>query len=177
MLLQVNLSSGKVAVVVKGADFFSSPRVSRDGKQLAWLEWNHPDMPWDDTRLMVAQLNSDGYTEGIARLLVGGDPQRQLSVLYPTWTADGGLLYAADHEDFWDLHHVDNDGANRRLIFSRGSRDLIEPPWVFNLSCFNYQSEADSVVLNSVGDGIIEISLKGELWVIAYEMNYNLFAD
>ncbi len=42
-------------VLCAGADFYAAPTLSADGR-LAWIEWDHPNMPWDATRLMVAEL-------------------------------------------------------------------------------------------------------------------------
>ena len=53
-------------VLVTGPDFVASPRLSPDGSQLAWLEWDHPDMPWDATRLRVAPVAA-GRDAGRAR--------------------------------------------------------------------------------------------------------------
>ncbi len=59
-LVRIDLSGGDTAVIVSGNDFYSSPRLSPDGSLLAWLTWNHPNMPWDGTELWVGRLNDDG---------------------------------------------------------------------------------------------------------------------
>ena len=43
-------------VLVSGPDFVLAPRWSPDGERLCWIEWDHPNMPWDGTRLMVREL-------------------------------------------------------------------------------------------------------------------------
>lgn len=55
-----DLDNGKVTVLAGGTDFVSAPRLSPDGKQLAWVAWDHPNMPWDDTVLYLADVTSDG---------------------------------------------------------------------------------------------------------------------
>jgi Tol biopolymer transport system component len=54
------LSTGQSTVLVKGKDFYSSPRINPDGSKLAWVMWDHPAMPWDDTELWVADIADDG---------------------------------------------------------------------------------------------------------------------
>ena len=74
-------------VLVSGPDFVFTPRWSPDGVRLAWVEWDHPNMPWDDTRLMV-----DG-------VVVAGEPGE--SVSEPRWSRDGSLWFLSDRNDFW----------------------------------------------------------------------------
>ena len=64
--------------IVSGNDFYSSPRLSLDGSQLAWLTWNHPNMPWDGTELWIGKLNEDGSV-GNARRVAGGFTNRSFS--------------------------------------------------------------------------------------------------
>lgn len=55
-----DIESGKTTVLVSGADFYSNPRLSQDGTKLAWVCWDHPNMPWDDTTLYIADVAKDG---------------------------------------------------------------------------------------------------------------------
>jgi len=52
------LSNGEYTVC--GCEFFSSPRLSPDGRLLSWLSWNHPNMPWDGTELWMGNLDKSG---------------------------------------------------------------------------------------------------------------------
>ena len=51
---------GEGKILVSGNDFYSTPRLSPDGSKLAWLTWNHPNLPWDGTELWVADVKPDG---------------------------------------------------------------------------------------------------------------------
>lgn len=55
-----DLESGQTAVLAGGHDFVAAPRLSPDGTHLAWVAWDHPNMPWDDSMLYVAQVAADG---------------------------------------------------------------------------------------------------------------------
>src|SRR5579884_2285128 len=75
--------------IVSGADFYSFPRISPDGKRLAWTSWNHPQMPWDGTDLWVAELGEFGDVWNTRR--VAGSPQE--SIFQPEWSLDGTLHF------------------------------------------------------------------------------------
>ncbi len=66
-IVAISLVDGKITTLVEGADFYSNPRVSPDGRQLAWLAWNHPNMPWDDTELFVASFDGEWLARQIAQ--------------------------------------------------------------------------------------------------------------
>jgi dipeptidyl aminopeptidase/acylaminoacyl peptidase len=120
--------------LVEGNDFYSTPRVSPSGSHLAWLTWNHPNMPWDGTELWVAEITGDGGLRA-PRKVAGG---AQESIFQPTWSPDGVLYFTSDRTNWWNLYRW------------RGERiePVVEVPaelgttqWVFGLSTYAFDSE------------------------------------
>lgn len=95
-----------VTSVVGGSRFLAQPAISPDGSQLAWIAWDHPNMPWDGTELRVGDLTEGRVTEW--RTVLGGAAE---SVLQPEWTADGELLALIDRTGWWNLVRVPLEGG------------------------------------------------------------------
>lgn len=123
-LVAIPLDGGAVLPLVGGADFYASPRLSPDGGRLAWLSWNHPDMPWDGTTLWVAALDADGAPGTPVRVAGGRDE----AVVQPVWLADGRLAYVSDRGDWWNLWLW--DGAAARPLLPMPA-EFARPLWVF----------------------------------------------
>ena len=98
-------------VLVSGNDFYASPRFSPDGQQLAWLTWNHPNMPWDGTELWVADYGADGSLSD-AKLVAGGDDE---SIFQPEWSPRGVLHFVSDRSGWWNLYRL-MDGIGRGTV-------------------------------------------------------------
>ncbi|MEU3602575.1 prolyl oligopeptidase family serine peptidase [Streptomyces sp. NPDC006798] len=86
--------------------FTTGPRLSPDGRRLAWLVWDHPRMPWDGTELLVGDITDDGRITGI-RTVAGGPGE---SVCQAEWAPDGALLFSSDSGGWWRPHRLDPDG-------------------------------------------------------------------
>ena len=104
-LVAIALDGSGVRVVLAGSDFLAGARVSPDGRRVAWIAWNHPQMPWDGTELRVADLRADG-TAGPARTLLGSTEE---SVLQPEWADDDHLYAVSDRSGWWNLYRVPVD--------------------------------------------------------------------
>jgi dipeptidyl aminopeptidase/acylaminoacyl peptidase len=113
---------GTVEVLVSGPDFVSDPRPGPDG-ELAWLQWDHPSMPWDAAQLVVR-------TAGGAGTVVAGGPGE--SVVQPVWEPDGSLLFFSDRTDVWSLYRWRPDGAVDPVL--ELGTDLAGPQWQFGAS-------------------------------------------
>jgi dienelactone hydrolase len=104
------LSAGHV--LVSGAHFYSTPRLSPDGTALLWLSWNHPSMPWDGTELWVAPVDASGAL-GTPERVAGGPNE---SIYQPGWAPDGTLYYVSDRTGWWQIYRAVNrpnaNGAN-----------------------------------------------------------------
>lgn len=90
-------------VLVSGPDFVTSPALSQDGSRLAWVQWDHPNMPWDDTSLCVADLDAD-WRLGRTRVVAGGPGEAAID---PVWAPDGRLLLLSDRTGWWNLYAAD----------------------------------------------------------------------
>ncbi|HEY6396021.1 MAG TPA: S9 family peptidase [Solirubrobacteraceae bacterium] len=112
-------------VLVTGPDFVASPRWSPDVQHLCWLEWDHPNMPWDGTRLLVRDLG------GGAETLVAGGPSE--SVVGPSWQADGSLTFISDRTGWWNLYRWTPEHATVDPLVEIDA-DIGEPHWEFGVS-------------------------------------------
>ncbi|HEY0641441.1 MAG TPA: prolyl oligopeptidase family serine peptidase [Pseudonocardiaceae bacterium] len=106
-------ADGSLAVRVLGAShhFMTGPRPSPDGRYAAWIGWDHPSMPWDETALCVAEVTADGL--GPHRVLIGNPRE---AVIQVEWEADGSLLALTDPDGWWNLHRVRLDGTRQNLM-------------------------------------------------------------
>lgn len=121
--------SQRVVVLATGADFYAAPRVSPAGDSIVWIQWMHPNMPWDATELWIAGLavTPDTITTSDAHRLVGnGDEALQ----EPRWTADGRLVVVTDRAEWWNLYSVDA-GTGELTPMAVGEFEVVEPHWVF----------------------------------------------
>lgn len=134
-------------VLVSGADFVSNPIVNPAGDTLAWLSWNHPDMPWDRTDLWTAPLDADGMP-GAPTHVAGGPTE---SVFQPRWSPEGALVYASDGANgWWNLHLA--DPATPRNLCAREA-EFAYPQWVFGLSIWCW-ADPRTIVSTVTRDGM-----------------------
>ena len=120
-------------VLVEGADFYSDPIVSPDGKFLAWLQWNHPNMPWDGTELWVAAFNASGLI-GVREKIAGGPSE---SVFQPEWAPDGALYFISDRTGWWNLYRW--SGKDVEAIHPM-TAEFGKPQWTFSMVTYAFLS-------------------------------------
>jgi len=146
-IVVVDLATGGPGQVIAGGnDFYSSPRLSPDGSRLAWLTWNHPNMPWVETELWVADIAADA-TLAAARRIAGGNRE---SVLQPEWSPDGVLHCISDRSGWWNLYRVEGDAL--RALCPREA-EFAQAPWVFGMSSYAF-ADAGSIVCSYWENGI-----------------------
>jgi dipeptidyl aminopeptidase/acylaminoacyl peptidase len=144
-IVAVDVNGGCDGVVLaSGCDFYSSPRLSPDGKQLAWLQWNHPNMPWDGTELRVAQVKEDGSLAE-ATLIAGGLDE---SVLQPEWSPSGVLYFVSDRSNWWNLYRIVN--GEIEAVCPRAT-EFARPAWVFGMASYGFESAQSLLCVFSEG--------------------------
>ena len=123
-------------VLVSGSDFYAAPRLSPDGSTLAWLAWNHPNMPWEGTELWTAAVAPDGsLVPGAAELVAGGTSE---SIGQPEWSPDGILYFASDRTGWWNLYRRRNGAVEP--VTPPLALEFGKPHWVFGAATYGFAS-------------------------------------
>ncbi|HEY6231140.1 MAG TPA: prolyl oligopeptidase family serine peptidase, partial [Pyrinomonadaceae bacterium] len=139
-------------VLAAGHDFYSSPRLSPDGSQLAWLAWTHPNMPWDGTELWLATLDQKGSFLTSERV-AGGD---QESIFQPEWSPGGTLYFVSDRSNWWNIYRRNAGGSVEPLCELDAEFGM--PQWGFGMSTYSFES-ASTIVCAYIRDGISQLAL------------------
>ena len=155
-IVSVPLDGSDQTVLVSGHDFYSSPRLSADGSKLAWISWNHPDMPWDATELWVAEVTPDGTLTN-SQLIAGG---QQEAVIQPQWSPDGTLYFVSDRTNWWNLYQYSpltqgEQGGIKPLCPMDAEFGM--PPWVFGYINYGFES-ADRLICTYSQEGIFYLA-------------------
>ena len=127
-------------VLVTGSDFVANPRLSADGKQLAWIEWDHPSMPWDSTRLKVATLD-DARVGDVITLI----DDAKIAALEPSFVGSD-LLAIADVGDWWNLYRWRDQ---QRDSVASMDREWAGPLWQLGGQSYDVNARGDIVARSS----------------------------
>ena len=146
-LATIALDGGAVAApLASGFDFYASPRLSPDGRELAWLCWNHPQMPWNGCELWRAEVAADGTLQGVHR--VAGGPAE--SMCQPQWSPEGRLFVVSDRSGWWNLVRVDGEALQ---VVCPMAAEFGQPAWVFGQSMFGFEDER-TVIAACIENGV-----------------------
>ena len=152
-------------VLYSGSDFCAAPRVSPEGRSLAWLAWDHPNMPWDGTKLLLADIEPDGAL-GAPREIAGGPSTGtgwKESALQPLWSPEGELFFVSDRSGWWNLYRW-RDGEVGVVL--KMEAEFARPQWGFDPAAYGFLDDgriACSYVERGVWNlGTIDVE-RGEL--------------
>jgi dipeptidyl aminopeptidase/acylaminoacyl peptidase len=131
--------------LVTGDDFYMQPTWRPDGRQVAWVSWRHPQMPWDGSRLGLATLGfHDGALPSLAGLetLVGDD---DTSVFQPAFSPDGRYLsYVCDTDGWYNLYLYDLATRNHRPL-TADEAEWGLPAWVQGVRTYCWDCEGKAI--------------------------------
>ena len=143
-LVAIDIATGYEATLDSGCDFYASPTLSPDGSKLAWLSWQHPNMPWTSSRLNVASLDPAGALTD-RQIAQGGSE----SVFQPQWAPDGRLYFISDRTNFWNIYRWNASGVEH--ILARDAEFGV-PQWQLGLSTYAFLSP-DVLIYSFVQNG------------------------
>ncbi|MGC8626484.1 MAG: S9 family peptidase [Acidimicrobiales bacterium] len=156
---------GQPLVLAQGHDFYSSPAFSPDGREVAYLCWDHPDMPWDRTELWRAAFREGRLVEARAEVSSSAGE----SVLQPGWAPDGRLVYISDRTGWWNIY---SEGA---CAMAPLEADFAGPPWAFGESDYAFLADGTLVATWSA-HGAGYLGLVHDAKTYPFDLPYTSFA-
>jgi len=102
-------------VMARSHHFMTGPKISSDGRHVAWIGWDHPRMPWDATDLMCADIDGASGLVGSPTRIAGGGAVEAIGQV--EWAPDQpDVLYLlSDPDGWWNVHELVLDGGSRNL--------------------------------------------------------------
>lgn len=131
--------------ILGGSNFLAQARVSPDGSRIAWIAWDHPQMPWDGTELRVGTLGPDGTVTEWQRL-IGSSSE---SVLQPEWADDTSLFAITDRSGWWNLCRVTLAGELTEICPQHA--DFGGPMWVLGSRWYRLLDDGRLLAVRTLG--------------------------
>ncbi|MEM7280166.1 MAG: prolyl oligopeptidase family serine peptidase [Pseudomonadota bacterium] len=132
-LLGIDTKTGETKFCLEGPDFLSTPRISADAKTLAWLQWDHPNMPWDSSEVWTASISPDGLNTP-SRIAGGAG----VSIFQPEWSQENQLFFASDATGWWSIYRF-ADGQTK-LVLADTNSEFGLPQWTLGMRVFGLLS-------------------------------------
>ncbi|MEU6859234.1 prolyl oligopeptidase family serine peptidase [Glycomyces sp. NPDC046736] len=132
--------------------FLTGPKRNADGSRVAWIAWNHPHMPWDETELRTAEVTEAGDFAD-ARTVAGGDGE---SIAQVEWARDNSIIYAGDRSGWWNLHWVDPDSRETEVLH-RAEAEFAGPLWSLGARWFQVLASGDVAAVHGRGESRLGI--------------------
>jgi dipeptidyl aminopeptidase/acylaminoacyl peptidase len=142
---------GVETVLVDGSDFFAAPRISPDGRQLAWMCWDNPRLPWQGTELWLADIGVDGTLEN-GRLIAGGIDE---AICQPEWSPAGVLHFVSDRSGWWNLYAFADGVVNALCPFEA---EFASPHWSFGGAMYGFRANGD-IVCTYIQNAVSKLAL------------------
>jgi dipeptidyl aminopeptidase/acylaminoacyl peptidase len=153
-LVAIDLMNGEITTLWQESDFVANPCFSSDGTRLAWIAWNHPNMPWDATTLHVATLGADG---AITRTYAVCPASEGFAVNQPVWAEDGSLYFLSDEPGDWSLYRWQ---AGSRELVAHLDGEIGSPQWNFRTRSFAIAgTRAAAILTKNSSDSLVAIDL------------------
>nr|ACN28162.1 unknown [Zea mays] len=134
-------------VLISGNDFYAFPRIDQNKKRIAWIEWSHPNMPWDKSELWVGYFAESGdLTKRVC--IAGGNRLLIESPSEPKWSPKGELFFVTDRgSGFWNIYKWVEQTNEIVPVYSLDA-EFTRPLWVFGISSYDFLGNSDHIVFS-----------------------------
>ena len=134
-LTSIDIKTGKLKPLHSDFNFYTSPTLNKELSKVAWVCWNHPNMPWNGSELWTADIkNGEIFNE---KKIAGG---KTTSIFQPQWSPNSTLYYVSDKNGWWNLYRYQKKQKKEELILEMEAEFGL-PQWVFGMSTWSFTNE------------------------------------
>jgi len=158
-----------VTVLAEGHRFYGFPSASPDGLHLSYIRWEHPQMPWDGTELVVADLVEGGTANH--RVLAGSATE---SVMQPEWADNANVYAISDRTGWWNIYRFGIDDASVQALAPR-EEEFSTPLWLLGFTTYGVLADGRLAVIHGVGEqrlGLLD-PVTGDLFDIDTDLQFS----
>ena len=137
-------------LLFEGSDFVSAASISADGSKIAFVTWNHPNMPWDNTTLVSAVFDEAGQLTN----LVEHNAQVEESVMDPQWDSESQLHVISDRDNWWKLYQV-SESRFEALPVPVAEAEMGGPAWTLGNHFYHFLPDG-RIVAELVQSGVAQ---------------------
>ncbi len=143
--------------VAYGADFVMQPTWNPSGELLAYVAWNHPQMPWNGSELRLLRLNSFGGDLPSGSDIVTLAGNKETSIFQPAFSPDGTCLaYISDASGWGQLYIYDLESSQHRQLTTNAAEHGA-PAWVQGLRTFCWSGDGRSIFYLENSEGFVAL--------------------
>lgn len=150
-LAYIDKDSGRWTILDQGQDFYASPAWNEKDQKLAWITWNHPNMPWDGCLLWTASLDEGKLVD--KQMVAGGIEE---SIYQPLWSPEGNLFFISDREGWWNLYRL--IGHEIENIYPMEAEFGL-PLWRLGTSTWCFTGRGEEIICSYQEKGIGKLAL------------------
>ena len=129
--IALNDDRASIKKLQSGADFYAYPRLSPDQTRLCWIQWSHPNMPWDSSELCLANLSQTGISK--PRVIAGS--QGDEAIFQPHWSPDNYLYFVSDKTNWWNIYRF--DGSKNMPVLALDG-EFATPLWQLGMATYDF---------------------------------------
>lgn len=157
------------AMLAQGTDFYMQPVWSPSEDAIAWVEWDHPNMPWDSTRLILGTLTGDQPRITTTKLIAGENGE---TVVQPRFSPDGKYLSYIISRGEWEALEVLELSTGQRKTWLEGEFNLSTPAWIQGQRTYGWSSSGRHIFILRTAAGkseLCSVDISGNVQIIPTE--------
>ena len=128
-----------------GTDFVMQPVWHPAGRHIAFVAWNHPQMPWNGSELRLVELVLDAAGLPYAQDIVTLAGDTDTAIFQPDFSPDGRYLSYVSDASGWGQVYLYDLESQRHIQLTRAEAEHGTPAWAQGMRTYGWSSDSRAI--------------------------------